>query len=99
MFQSKNTLAYLIALLVLVSILSYIWYKRTINTENITMPHQDIYWKQISGEDEFRNQPMDSSSNLNTILPYTTVPMQNDTRFINGMNKYLWDKQKKTETS
>jgi hypothetical protein len=101
MHKSKNTIMYLVIALCLVLIILYIWNKRTENKEEITMPHQDIYWKHISGEIEHRDKTHNTditNDTNNTNLSYTKVPMENDTRFITGMNKYLWDKQKQCTT-
>lgn len=93
MFKSKNTLFYLLVAFAVVFTLWYYWNKSS-DTESLNMPHQNTHWENISGEYQFRNQISDSNTNSESNLPYTQVPMQNDTRFITGMNKYLWDKHK-----
>jgi glycerol uptake facilitator-like aquaporin len=92
--KSKHTLYYLVGALAGTLVLLYIWKKYNNQTENM-MPQQNTTWKQISGETEFRNKNYNEENNTNnTNLLYSTVPIKNDTRFINGMNKYLWDKHK-----
>lgn len=90
MFKSKNTILYLLIALIIVVIILYYWKGTGIET---MMPQQDLSWKQISGENEFRNMkfPEDQSD---PNLHYSKIPLQNDTAYITGMNQYLWDKQK-----
>jgi hypothetical protein len=73
-------------------IVLFIWIYWNKQTEQL-MPQQDTYWKDISGESEFRNK-LQNNINIYNSHNYTPIPMRNDTQFINGMNKYLWDKQK-----
>jgi hypothetical protein len=90
MFKSKNTLVYLVIALIIVLIVLYYW--KGYGTETM-MPQQDLSWKKLSGESDFRNMkfPEDKSSNR---IPYSKVPLQDDTAYITGMNEYLWDKAK-----
>lgn len=92
MFKNKKTLLYLSISLSVVVITLYYWQKDRV--EELTQP--DLIWKDISGENEFRNKQNPDDSNDKSI-PYTQVPIQNDPQFITGMNKYLWDKQKATK--
>ena len=93
MFKSKNTLLYLLLAFAIVFTLWYYWNKSS-ETESLDMPQQDTYWKQVSGEYQFRNQVSTCDNDIDTKTPYTQIPMQSDTRFITGMNKYLCDKHK-----
>ena len=95
-FKSKNSMIYLIGALAVVLTALYLWNKNTFKQEDM-MPQQDTHWKQLSGENEFRNHSQDNSNNTNTNLSYTQIPMQSDTRFLTGMNQYLWDKHKKDD--
>jgi hypothetical protein len=94
--KSKHILYYLVGALGGTLVLLYIWKKYNNQIEENMMPQQDTTWKQISGETEFRNEQYNNEkNNMNdTNLLYSKVPIKNDTRFINGMNKYLWDKHK-----
>jgi len=96
--KSKYTLYYLIGALAGTICLLCIWKKYNNQTE-LLMPQQDTTWKLISGETEFRDKKYDTENNTKndtneTNLLYSNVPIKSDTRFINGMNKYLWDKHK-----
>ena len=92
MFKSKNTLVYLVIALIIVIIVLYYW--KGYGTEGL-MPQQDLSWKKISGESDFRNMKFpDEHSNSKNNVPFSKVPLQDDTAYITGMNEYLWDKAK-----
>ena len=90
MFKNKNNISYLVVALIIVVIVLYHW--NSYGTEPM-MPQQDLTWKKISGESEFRNMKF-SEENPPTNIPYSKVPLQDDPAYITGMNQYLWDKQK-----
>jgi len=98
MFKTKNNILYLVGLLILVLITLYHW--KYYNTENMSiMPQSDIYWHTVSGENQFRATQYGQDQTINTNIPYTQIPMQNDKAHVTGMNKYLWDKQKQVGCS
>lgn len=92
MFKSKNSILYLTLALIIVLIALYYWKQKT--TENLSLPQSDIHWKTVSGETEFRNKKYETNQIENTNMNYSKIPLQSDTAYITGMNKYLWDKQK-----
>jgi hypothetical protein len=82
----------------LIITLGVLYYWNRYNRENMSLsPQDDRYWGDVSGENEFRNKVYAQDQVENTNLPYTKIPMQNDTAYITGMNKYLWNKQKHVE--
>lgn len=90
----------IVVIMLFISIIAFtIWVKSRNKHEKMTLLAQDdTYFKDVSGQTEFRDKEYQNNNLHNKIYdttPYTGVPLENDNAYITGINPYLWDKSKK----
>ena len=93
---NQSTTTFLIVSLIIATLLCIYWVRYRQSQEHMTNP--SLNWKDVSGENEFRNldyqdetstQPGDWDSTTS----FGSVPLESDAIYLTGMNKYLWHNQ------